>query len=77
MTRVCPNSRPFDQDGMCTCGEGHQEPAALADDATRVLEGDVYCPAICSVCGLALDSKLYDHSACVAPFVSGSEKSAS
>lgn len=76
MPRLCPNNRPFDDTGLCTCGEGHQDQSALADDLARiagvVLETE---QPICPVCDQQLN--VGDHCACVAPLVSGSSKHAS
>jgi len=76
MPKLCPNNRPFDDTGMCTCGEGHQDEATLTDDIAR-LSGEIIRSdsSICPICDLPLDTG--DHRACIAPLVSGSSKTAS
>jgi hypothetical protein len=63
MTQMCLNQRPYDEDGTCTCGGGHQQAAAVADDFIRIATHAIRIDPICPGCRKLLQTG--DHKACV------------
>lgn len=62
MATKCENGALYDDAGVCGCGDGHRDPAAESDDASRISGEVVTSRFICDRCHHPIAEG--DHSAC-------------